>query len=93
MCEIPIKDGYAYAEWELIERDSGTSMTLEFTAALVFEEQPGESLGEFRYSVRGEFAPSYTWGAASSRLPIPRFMGCGSSVSLKISVPLPNFHS
>jgi hypothetical protein len=92
MREVLVKDNVAYAEWELIERDSLASVTLEFSAALAYEEHLGERPEEFGYLVSGELAPSYSLGppglgAASSTLPIPRFFGSLSAISLKIKAP------
>jgi hypothetical protein len=97
MCEIFIKDHVAYAEWELIERGSFNSVTLEFAAALAFEEHRGEPSAEFGYLVYGELAPSRPpaaerWGMASSTFPIPRFTGSAAAVSLRITVPWSRVH-
>ena len=92
MCEVLIKDGVASAEWELIERHPRKSVTLEFMSALAFEEHVGGQLIEYSYLVYGELGPTHPgstggWGAASSTLPVPRFMGSASAASLRIKVP------
>ena len=106
MCEVSIKDHVACAEWELIERGSLKSVTLEFAAALAFEEHSREPSAEFGYLVYGELAPtrppaaemaafldgSLGWGMASSTFPIPRFTGSAAAVSLKITVPWSRVH-
>lgn len=93
MCEVVVKDSDAWVEWELIERDSLNSVTLEFSAALAYEEHIGDRSADFGYSVCGELAPAYQvgaegWGAASSTLPIPRFVGHLPATQLRITLPL-----
>lgn len=90
MCELCIKDDVASVEWELIDRHPTESATVEFMAALAFEEDFGEELIQSNWLIYGGLAPGQDSfaGTASSTLLIPRFFtSFGPGVSLKVFVP------
>jgi hypothetical protein len=96
MCELLISEDVASAVWELVERCSVGPLTVEFMAALAFEEDFGERLIQLGWSIDGHLAPTTDLGypsvgspgTASSVLPIPRFISHSApSVLVKVFVP------
>lgn len=87
-CELVVQGGVADAAWEVMSSDRSPGVTsLSFGVFAAYESCPATNTPlPGTVTVTGDLSPTYTSVAASSTLPIPRFLTSFSGIGVLFTI-------